>query len=88
MLIITQVNIFNLSHDERYWDSPWEFKPERFLNENGDLLPAEHVNRKRYKYLVHDEPVFGLKATEITTLFFAHFLHAVAMATVAMVMAS
>ncbi|XP_057300618.1 steroid 17-alpha-hydroxylase/17,20 lyase-like isoform X2 [Hydractinia symbiolongicarpus] len=40
----TQV-IFNgyaLHRDERQWEKPWEFHPERFLNEEGKLLPPGH----------------------------------------------
>ena len=40
-------NVFNLTHDAQYWDSPWNFKPERFLDENGDVVPPDHMNRKR-----------------------------------------
>ncbi len=40
-------NMFNLSHDSRYWDEPFKFNPQRFLDENGDLVPADHMNRKR-----------------------------------------
>ncbi|XP_064613193.1 cytochrome P450 2D6-like [Liolophura sinensis] len=28
-------------HDEAVWGDPWEYRPERFLDENGRLLPAD-----------------------------------------------
>ena len=40
-------NIWGVHHDSEFWDEPELFKPERFLDVNGDLLPAEHPKRKR-----------------------------------------
>ncbi|CAH1802345.1 unnamed protein product [Owenia fusiformis] len=34
------VNAFNLHHDERYFKDPWTFNPDRFLEEDGSLLPT------------------------------------------------
>ena len=44
----TQVwtNLWSLHHDEDLWDEPFKFKPERFLNEDGEVLPVDHPNRK------------------------------------------
>ena len=42
------VNVYNLHQDERYWDKPWDFVPERFLDEEGDLVKADHPNRRRF----------------------------------------
>ena len=33
------VNLWGINHDPDCWDEPFEFKPERFLNEDGDVLP-------------------------------------------------
>lgn len=42
------MNTWDLHHDEKYWDSPWEFIPDRFINsETGQLVSAEHMDRKR-----------------------------------------
>ncbi|CAH1794058.1 unnamed protein product [Owenia fusiformis] len=35
------VNMFGLHHDERYFADPWTFKPERFLDQNGDVIPVD-----------------------------------------------
>ncbi|CAH1780132.1 unnamed protein product [Owenia fusiformis] len=39
----TQVwpNLFSLHHDERFFPDPWTFKPERFIDTEGKLVPAD-----------------------------------------------
>ena len=41
--ILSQIlpNLWGIHHDEKIWGDPWEFRPERFL-ENGALLPGDH----------------------------------------------
>ncbi|XP_064612797.1 cytochrome P450 2U1-like isoform X2 [Liolophura sinensis] len=39
-------NLWGCHHDEKVWPDPWEYKPERFLDENMKLLPTDHPNRK------------------------------------------
>ena len=39
-----------LHHDEKYFKDPWEFLPERFLDQNGDILPVDHFKRRWYEY--------------------------------------
>ena len=33
-------------HDQNFWGDPEVFRPERFLDESGNLLPADHPIRK------------------------------------------
>ena len=35
-----------LHHDEIFWGDPWTFCPERFVGENGQVIPPDHPNRK------------------------------------------
>lgn len=35
-------NLFGIHHDERFWEQPWDFLPDRFITENGILLPEDH----------------------------------------------
>ena len=37
-----------MHHDERYWNDPWRFEPERFLGEDGCVLQPDHPDRRRY----------------------------------------
>jgi cytochrome P450 len=36
-----------LHRDEAFWGDPDVFRPERFLDDAGKLLPADHPRRKR-----------------------------------------
>ncbi len=38
--MVTHINFF------RYWEDPWEFIPERFI-ENGAIIPPDHPNKQR-----------------------------------------
>ncbi len=40
-------NLFSLNHDPEYWEDPWTFNPERFLDEQGQLVGPDHPNRRR-----------------------------------------
>ena len=40
-------NMWKLNHNPEYWDEPWEFRPERFLDEDGTVVKPDHINRKR-----------------------------------------
>ncbi|ELU02219.1 hypothetical protein CAPTEDRAFT_139038 [Capitella teleta] len=44
--VLVLVNLFALHHDEEFWKNPYEFQPERFLDEHHQLLPASHPNRR------------------------------------------
>ena len=39
-------NLWELHHDEKFWDKPFEFCPERYLDPSGDLVDASHENRR------------------------------------------
>ena len=39
-------NLWYIHHDKKYWHDPWEFRPERFLDATGELLPADHELRQ------------------------------------------
>ena len=41
-------NLWFIHHDEKLWHDPWNFRPERFLESNGELLPADHDLRKAW----------------------------------------
>jgi cytochrome P450 len=41
------VNLASYLHrDEKFWGDPLVFRPERFLDEAGNLVPADHPTRK------------------------------------------
>ncbi|ELU18791.1 hypothetical protein CAPTEDRAFT_184712 [Capitella teleta] len=40
------MNLWGLHHDEGFWGDPHSFRPERFLDEAGDVVSASHENRR------------------------------------------
>ncbi len=40
------INTWSLHHEKAFWGDPEKFRPERFLDEKGEILPADHPNRK------------------------------------------
>ena len=40
------INLWGLHHDPDFWTDPENFRPGRFLDASGDLVPADHPNRK------------------------------------------
>ncbi|XP_046571274.1 cytochrome P450 2U1-like [Haliotis rubra] len=40
-------SMWSIHHDENFWERPFEYIPERFLDQNGDLLPSSHEKRRR-----------------------------------------
>ncbi len=47
------VNAYNLHSDATYWEKPQKFNPNRFLDQNGEVVPPDHINRKRFECLVY-----------------------------------
>ncbi|KAF6034553.1 CYP17A1 [Bugula neritina] len=39
------MNAFYTAHNPRVYDEPFKVKPERFLDENGNLVPPGHPAR-------------------------------------------
>ncbi|XP_053382485.1 cytochrome P450 2D14-like [Mercenaria mercenaria] len=39
-------NVWYVHHDPTVWGDPWNFRPKRFLDESGRLLPGDHILRK------------------------------------------
>ncbi|KAL3870419.1 hypothetical protein ACJMK2_038487 [Sinanodonta woodiana] len=39
-------NYWTAHHDPAIWGDPWMFRPDRFLDVNGELLPPEHTLRQ------------------------------------------
>ena len=35
-------SLWSMHHDEAFWGDPYEFRPERFLDEDGSMLPPDH----------------------------------------------
>ncbi|KAJ8298666.1 hypothetical protein KUTeg_022726, partial [Tegillarca granosa] len=42
------MNLWKINHDESIFPDPYEFKPERFLDENGDLLQGDTPDRQKF----------------------------------------
>ena len=41
------INAWAIHHDRDFWDEPFGYKPERFLDDDGLLLPPDHPRRRR-----------------------------------------
>ena len=39
-------NFWSAHHDEAVFTDPWEFRPDRFLDEGGLILPTDHRCRQ------------------------------------------
>ncbi|XP_060063804.1 vitamin D(3) 25-hydroxylase-like [Ylistrum balloti] len=53
-------NLYGAHHDEELWNDPWEFRPERYLTDNGTLVPKDHaVHRNSIAFGVGDRKCVG-----------------------------
>ena len=43
---IVASNTWTLHHDPEFWEDPDRFRPERFLDSDGNILPPDHPRRK------------------------------------------
>ncbi|CAG5129685.1 unnamed protein product [Candidula unifasciata] len=43
---LVYINTGYIFRSEKYYDDPWTFKPERFLDSQGQLLPVDHPARR------------------------------------------
>ncbi len=43
---VAMINLWTLHHDETFWKDPDVIRPERFLDNDGQLVPPDHPNRK------------------------------------------
>ena len=41
------MNVWKLHHDSAFWDEPFEYCPERFINADGHLVPPHDPRRRR-----------------------------------------
>ncbi|XP_060585908.1 cytochrome P450 1A2-like [Ruditapes philippinarum] len=41
-------NVWFIHHDKDIWGDPWTFRPERFLDKDGNILPNDHKFMKNY----------------------------------------
>lgn len=45
---MVMINSWYVHHDPEIWGDPWKFRPERFLDANGQILPRDHIFRRNW----------------------------------------
>lgn len=65
------VSLYSLNMDKGYWKDPENFRPERFINDNGEYIPhAEQF----FPFGLGEANIFNIKTSiEIDRLFFSFF---------------
>ncbi|ESO88316.1 hypothetical protein LOTGIDRAFT_86790, partial [Lottia gigantea] len=41
-------NLWSIAFSDNYWKNPTKFTPERYLDENGEILPLDHPKRQQF----------------------------------------
>lgn len=69
---IIWANIWGLHHDEKIWGDPWNFRPERFLDNQGLLLPTDNQLRKWYINILNIKSITFIRKCFFSSIVYYH----------------
>ena len=70
------LNLWGINHDPDWWDEPFEFKPERFFNEQGGYVPPSASRRSYMPFSAGRRACLGESLSNaIQYLFVSSLLH-------------